>query len=86
MKSLAQLKRDIEEAPVAGGKMVIRTIIESQPDLRMKNILAGHALAFRGFDWWQDCRERGVTFDEDNVGVVEPEEFRDVAEKKGEGK
>lgn len=85
MKSIAQLKREIEQAPTAGGKTIIRTIIERQPDLRVKNILAGHAMAFRNFDWWKDCRERGVVFDEAqveaHVEAHEPEEFRAVAEK-----
>jgi hypothetical protein len=43
-RSLADLRRDIEDAPAEGGKTIIRTISEAQPDLRVKNTLAGHAL------------------------------------------
>jgi hypothetical protein len=38
-------------------------------------------LAYRCFDWFADCRARGVVFDAVAVGVTEPEEFKAAVEK-----
>jgi hypothetical protein len=75
-RSLADLRRDIEQAPCEGGKQALRAIIEGQPCPKVRNILAGHAMAFRCFDWFADCRARGVVFDEVAAGVTEPDEFK----------
>ena len=79
--NLADLRRQIEAAPEAGGHTVIRTIIEAQPCEKVRSILAGHAMAYRSYDWWADCRQRGVVAG----AVCEPAEFMPAAREPGEG-